>query len=226
MSDIAIFSGDRAAHYDDFVSRWIPAYRQIIDSIPGLLHIYDSDAESPKLIVGCGTGNELAAINQHRPDWKLVGIDPSPEMVMQARARLNGIKNIEIKDARIEDLDTEHKFGAATLLLVLHFIPDDGNKLDLLKEIGKRLNPGAALTLVDIYGSSTSIDKQLQMLKGMLLSENDEATLNERLVAIKERIQYISEDRLAELLREAGFSTPAKFFQAAIYGGWVTRKVA
>ncbi|MEL6391697.1 MAG: class I SAM-dependent methyltransferase [Bacteroidota bacterium] len=224
MPDIAIFSGDRAANYNRFVSQWIPVYQRVIDYIPGLLEVHVAKTKDPIVVVGCGSGNELAAINQKHPEWQLLGIDPSPEMVVQAREKLQGRENVQILDARIEDLEDYPQFRAATLLLVLHFIPDDGRKLDLLKEIGTRLKVGAPLVIFDIHGDPATIDQQLTMLRGILLSENVESAIDDRLAAIKERIQYISEDRLSALLIEAGFAKPQRFFQAAIYGGWIATK--
>ncbi len=37
-------------------------------------------------------------------------------------------------------------------MLVMHFVPDDGFKLWLLKNIAQRLKPGAELILADLYG--------------------------------------------------------------------------
>ncbi|MEM6398473.1 MAG: class I SAM-dependent methyltransferase [Bacteroidota bacterium] len=224
MTDISIFSGERAANYNRFVERWIPGYTQLVGYMPGLIEVSGKDPIESVLIAGCGTGNEMAAINDQKPEWVLTGVDPSPEMVAQARQLLGGRPNVLIEDGRVGDLPVEDKYGAATLLLVMHFLPDDGQKLALLKDIADRLKPGSPLVLVDIYGSLEKFDNQLQMLKGMLLADVAAEEIDERLIMIKERIQYISEDQLSALVREAGFSELERFFQAGIYGGWVIRK--
>jgi SAM-dependent methyltransferase len=41
-------------------------------------------------------------------------------------------------------------FDAATCLLTLHFVPDDGAKEQTLREIRRRLKPGAPFVLVDL----------------------------------------------------------------------------
>ncbi len=48
----------------------------------------------------------------------------------------------------ISELD-ETNFDAATALLEMHFLPDDGEKLDFLKAIHNRLKRGAKLILAD-----------------------------------------------------------------------------
>lgn len=221
MADISIFSGERAAKYNSFVNRWIPGYEQLMKYIPGLISVNSNREVESVLVVGCGTGNELMAINDQQPSWKLMGIDPSPEMVVQARQLLTGRANVTIRDGRIENLSSELSYDAATLLLVLHFIPDDGSKLKLLQEIAARLKPGSPLVLIDIYSDRKNIDIQLQMLKGMLLSDVAGAEIDERLLAIKDRIQHISEDRLVQLVKQAGFAAIHRFLQAGIYGGWI-----
>jgi len=52
----------------------------------------------------------------------------------------------------------------------------------------------------------------------------DEEQVSNRLNRIENELYYISEERLSELCSEAGFEVPLRFFQSAIYKGWLTKK--
>jgi tRNA (cmo5U34)-methyltransferase len=65
----------------------------------------------------------------------------------------------------VSDLDEEKQYGAATLLLVLHFLEDNGEKLVLLQDISKRMMSQAPLLLLDITGNKEQIQQNLQLLR-------------------------------------------------------------
>jgi tRNA (cmo5U34)-methyltransferase len=111
--------------------------------------------------------------------------------------------------------------------MVLHFVADDGAKLNLLRSIASRLKPGAPLVLMDAYGDLTTSESQLlleawkhqQNLAG-LTWEQVEGGMKERMQAI----HFVSSDRIEELLTEAGFHRIQRFFQIVILGGWIAFK--
>ncbi|MEL6970990.1 MAG: class I SAM-dependent methyltransferase [Bacteroidota bacterium] len=223
--NIAIFSDQRAANYDTFVYDWIPFYPQLLETIPSMLDLTMSPFQNSVLVVGSGTGNELLTLAQKRPDWALWGIDPSPDMVMQAHEKLAAFPQVQVREGYVADLAEIPAYSAATLLLVLHFLPDDGSKLDLLQQIAQRLQAGAPLIIADIYGTAQELGRNLEFLRAMLPPHLSADAVEDRIQALPQRIQHIPESRLAELLQESGFEPPRRFFQAAIYGGWLTRKV-
>ncbi|MEM1216082.1 MAG: class I SAM-dependent methyltransferase [Bacteroidota bacterium] len=224
MNDIAIFAGDRATTYDSFANDWIPFYPQLMASVPSLLASELPVKASEVLVVGSGTGNELRALAQQHPDWSLTGIDPSPELVQQARQKLAAFPNVQLYDGYVTDLPTANQYQAATLLLVLHFVPDDGSKLALLRAIAQRLRPGAPFLLADIYGSPAELSVQLPLLRRLLPPHLDPEAVAHRLKHLPERIQHVSTTRLRQLLVDSGFEPPRQFFKAAIYGAWWTKK--
>ncbi|MEL6673063.1 MAG: class I SAM-dependent methyltransferase [Bacteroidota bacterium] len=221
-TEIAIFEGERAQGYDDFVYQWIPPYQDLMTCVPVLLSRHLKGRSGPILVVGSGTGNEINAFHQRFPHWKMVGIDPSPDMVAQSREKLAHISHLRIEEGYVADLPTSPQFEAATLLLVLHFVPDDGAKLELLKDIRFRLTPGAPLIIADIFGSAAELTENLALLQALLPPELDPEAVQDRLEKLPGRIQHIPEKRLQELLGEAGFEPGRRFLQSAIYGGWIT----
>jgi tRNA (cmo5U34)-methyltransferase len=221
MKNIEIFENERATGYNQFVETWIPNYHYFLDRLPKLLS--ESD-QKELLVVGCGTGNEIERFTQAREHWDITGIDPSPEMISQARQKLRTFGNVELVEGLVTDLDATRKYGAATLLLVLHFLDDNGDKQNLLNAISERLVPGAPFIILDITGEKEQIMKNLHVLKLLLPDGLDEDQVKNRLARIEKELCYVSEKRLSELCVEAGFEPPLRFFQSAIYMGWITKK--
>jgi len=221
MDKVEIFENERATGYNQFVETWIPNYHYFLGRLPKLL----SETEKKDLlIVGCGTGNEIEGFIQAPEHWEITGIDPSPEMIKQANEKLQHYENVTLIEGLLSDIDVEPKYGAATLLLVLHHLEDDGSKLKLLKDIAERLVSGAALVMLDITGDKNQIRQNLKVLKFLLPDGLDEEQVSNRLNRIEKELYYISEERLSELCSEAGFEMPLRFFQSAIYKGWLTKK--
>lgn len=219
---VEVFEDQRAVNYDQFVENWIPQYHNFINLLPALLNSEITD-QNRLLVAGCGTGNEMAVLHRQLKNWQITGVDPSPEMISQARKKLSRLERIDLIEGRVDELD-QTNFDAATLLLVLHFMPDDGTKLGLLKDISERLATGAPLIILDIFGAPNEIDFNLQVLRSLLPKHVELEEIEERVKRIKDKIQYIPESRLEELLVEAGFEKPERFHHVAVYGGWLVRK--
>jgi len=221
MSKLEIFENERATGYNQFVETWIPNYHFFLDRLPKLV---SETNQKNLLVVGCGTGNEIERFVQASEQWKITGIDPSPEMIKQASEKLHTYDNVTLIEGLVADLDIEKKYSVATLLLVLHFLDDNGNKLNLLKDIAERLVSGATFVLLDITGDENQIKQNLKVLKLFLPDSLDEEQISNRLNRIKNELFPVSEERLSELCTEAGFEPPLRFFQSTIYMGWLTKK--
>lgn len=221
MNNVEIFENERATGYNEFVETWIPNYHYFLDRLPKLLS--DTD-EKDLLVVGCGTGNEIERFVKAPEHWTITGIDPSPEMIKQANDKLQIYDNVTLITGLVSDLDIEKKYGVVTLLLVLHFFDDNGNKLNLLKDIADRLVSSATFVMLDITGDKNQIQQNLKVLRHLLPDGLDEEQINNRLNRIENELFAVSEYRLSELLQEAGFEKPLRFFQSSIYMGWLTKK--
>ncbi|MEM0994406.1 MAG: class I SAM-dependent methyltransferase [Bacteroidota bacterium] len=224
MKDIGIFEGERAKNYDQFVRSWIPSYNTLLSCLPNLLDMVQASEVKNVLVVGSGTGNELLSLVKSRPKWQFLGVDPSADMNVQAQEKLAAFPNVKLREGYVNDLPIAPKFQAATLLLVLHFLDDDGSKLALLKGIADRMEQGATFVLADIFGKKEGFTTRLDILRTMFPPNFLAEDLQERLDRIRDHIQYIPETRLAELFKAAGFTPPTRFFQMAIWGAWVSTK--
>ncbi len=221
MSKVEIFEKERATGYNQFVETWIPNYNYFLDRLPKLLH---DVKQKDLLVVGCGTGNEIERFIQSPDHWKITGIDPSPDMIAQAREKLKPYKNVRLIDGLVTDLNPATKYGAATLLLVLHFMNDNGEKLDLLRSIADRLSTGAPFVILDITGTKDQIKDNLKVLRCLLPDSLDQEQVDARIKRIESDLLHVSEERLSELWVEAGFDPPLRFSQSSIYMGWLTKK--
>lgn len=221
MNKVELFENDRATGYNQFVETWIPNYNYFLDRLPKLL---SETIQKDLLVVGCGTGNEIERFTQITERWEITGIDPSPEMIKLANEKLQDYGNITLIKGLLADTDIEKKYNAATLLLVLHFLEDNGNKLALLKDISERLVSGATFVMLDITGNKKQIEENLKVLRLLLPDGLEEEQIHNRINRIENELFSVSEERLSELCIEAGFEPPLRFFQSAIYKGWLTKK--
>ncbi len=96
--------------------------------------------------LGCGTGEVTAALAPFVA--RVIAVDRSGDMLQAARRRLRGVTNVDIRRGELEAVPiADAELDAATLLLVLHHIPDPGA---VLMETARVLRPGGRLLLVDM----------------------------------------------------------------------------
>ena len=96
--------------------------------------------------LGCGTGESAAALAPFVA--RVIAIDRSGEMLQAARRRLRDAPNVEVRRGELEALPVrDAELDAATLLLVLHHLPDPGAAL---AEAARVLKPGGRLLIADM----------------------------------------------------------------------------
>ena len=212
--------------YDLTVQQLIPGYASLARLAVALL------AASPLagrqgaavLVAGCGTGAELVEARAQRPDWRLTAIDPSAEMLAAARQRLGG-EGISWRQSSVEDLQADGCFAGALSVLVLQSLPDDGAKLAFLAALARSLEPGGQLVLVDLMAPERSaLQSQVgEAWLGFQRASGLEAD-PEVLEPLTQGLHPIGEARLNSLVNAAGFSDPAKIFQALGYEGFLLQR--
>jgi ArsR family transcriptional regulator len=96
--------------------------------------------------LGCGTGQVAAALAPFVAS--VVAVDASAAMLHAARKRLHGIDNVSLRRGELEALPIDDaRLDAATMMLVLHHLPDPAKAL---AEVARVLKPGGRLLLVDM----------------------------------------------------------------------------
>ncbi|MBW4621233.1 MAG: class I SAM-dependent methyltransferase [Cyanosarcina radialis HA8281-LM2] len=215
--------------YDIAVRQSIPGYDAMLDMLRALFQLYLTD-DARILVAGAGGGNEISVLSQARPTWQFTGVDPSEKMLAVARSKVEslGIQNrVALHQGVVQELPL-HPFNAATSLLVMHFLPDDGTKLDYLKAIATRLEPGSPFVLVDSHGDkqSQSFERAIEgWQKRAQMAGMESERLREIVDGMRQHIHCISEERTLELLGQAGFTKLTRFYQAFIFAGWFASSV-
>ena len=225
------FDRDRANNYDLDIRKAIPGYEALHDMTQSLLHT--SLLQSARLlIVGSGTGMELINFCTENPQWSLTGVEPSEDMMSIAKQRLGKTKFLErvsLHTGYVDSLSKTELMDAATLILVMHFLPDDGSKLQLLQDIAGHLKPGAKLIIADLHGDKSApyFTKLKQAWQHFYFSKLDGDALAEARAnfeeAIAKSIYFVTEDRIIELLENAGYTNITKFYNAFLFGGWTAK---
>ena len=124
------FNRDRATQYDLDIRKAIPGYEALHGMAQSLLETNLSPS-ARLLIVGSGTGMELVNYCQENPQWSLIGVDPAQEMMAIAKQELGHkgfLERVNLHTGYVNTLPETELMDAATLMLVMHFIPDDGSK--------------------------------------------------------------------------------------------------
>ena len=101
--------------------------------------------------VGCGAGfDALQSAMQVGPQGRVIGVDMTPAMLVQARKSADslGLRNIEFREGLAESLPVEDGVAdAVTSNGVINLPPD---KLAVLKEIYRVLKPAGRAQIADI----------------------------------------------------------------------------
>lgn len=225
-----IYAAERAQAYDRRIRAAIPGY-EALHQLACMVVAECTGGHGRVLVAGAGTGAECVALAQACPALHLVGVDPAKDMLALAEHKVaeHGLaERVRLYPCAVSDLPTFEPFDAATLMLVLHFLPDDGAKAALLADMAKHMKPGAPLVLADLFGPAwdepwqaelRTFWRHLQRAAGIAPADIDKGFSH-----VDRDIHPVTEARLAQLLTAAGFSAPQPFFRALCFGGWVARR--
>jgi len=214
--------------YDVKARQLVPGYEVIFNLMVAWLQ-QRLPARANLLIVGAGGGTELSIFGS-KTQWKMTGVDPSTEMLNAAASKVEALglsERVQLIQGTVNDVPTTALFNAATSILVMHFLPDDGSKLSFLKLINQRLESKAPLFLVDFCGERNS--EQSNQLFSAWKSHAIQAGvptefIEEQSEKILPNLPFVPERRITELLSEAGFTEVVQFYKALTYNGWMALK--
>jgi tRNA (cmo5U34)-methyltransferase len=183
------------------------------------------------LVAGAGGGaKEIITAGALEPQWRFMAVDPSEPMMDLVLARLAEAELLDRKEiliGTVEDLPHDRQFDAATLIGVLHHLPGDEAKRDILRALAGRLKPGAPLILA---GNHYAYESQPLLLAAWGERWRMQGAPPEEVKAKLGKILQgadppHSEEAVAALLTEAGFEPPLRFFSSLFWGAWITRRV-
>lgn len=219
-----LFSGAFADTYETRIDRLVPGYRLAHELTLARLSVLLPE-QATVLVAGAGTGTEILIQAGHRPGWRFVAVEPSPDMlaILKARVAEAGLGDrVEIVEGVVEDADAGLRADACIAHLVSHFIKGDADKLAFFRAIAARLAPGASLLHLDYLPERGTFDPAYRawaLLAGQ--TDSEAATMEKR---IRGSWDAAEAARLTGLLRTAGFDAPQPFFRALDYHGLASRR--
>ena len=244
--------GLAADRYDLIQQQLIPGYGSLARLAVALLAASPlaSEPGAEVLVAGCGTGAELQEAVAQRPDWRLGAIDPSAAMLAEARKRRAGANSplagansplagansplaggpaIDWQQTTVEQLTEapayQGRYAGVLSVLVLQSLADDGSKLAFLSSLARSLRPGGQLVLVDLMSTSLpSLEGQLASAWVGFQRASGLQAPAEQLAPLTQGLHPVGMARLTSLVNAAGFSDPARIFQALAFEGFLLQK--
>lgn len=184
------------------------------------------------LVAGAGGGaREVVTAGALEPGWRFDAVDPSQPMLDLAVARLREkglLERTQVILGTVDDLPAEAAFDGATLIGVLHHLPGEQAKRDILRALALRLKPGAPLILA---GNRFAYASQPLLLAAWGERWRMHGASPEEVQAKLGKILQgadppASEEAVAELLAGAGFEPPLRFFASLFWSAWLARRKA
>jgi tRNA (cmo5U34)-methyltransferase len=221
-------------NYDDagFVDRYVlqgppafmPGHAGVLQ-MAGVLLGERAPAAARVLVVGAGGGLETRALALVQPAFRFVGVDPAPRMLELARKVIGPelAERVELIEGTVEAAPLG-PFDAATCILVLGLLPDDGSKGATLREIRRRLEPGAPFVLVDqcLDRSAHDFERRLGRYAAYARASGvDPAVVEQARAQLRTNPGLVSPERDEALLREAGFGDCEVFYVGMHWRGWL-----
>lgn len=213
---------DFAARYSEGPPRFVPGHHDMLRMATMLL-AENSPVDAHVLAVGAGGGIELRHFAEAHAGWRFTGVDLSAQMLAVARSTLGELaERCALIEGTIEAVPPG-PFDAASCLLTLHMIPDDGSKLATLQAIRARLRPGAPFVIVDHCLDKADpqfarrLDRYARFALDSGASPEDVARACE---GIRQSVPMISREREEALLEKAGFRNIEIFYAGLLWTGW------
>ncbi|MDC0716437.1 class I SAM-dependent methyltransferase [Nannocystis bainbridge] len=172
------FGADRAAHYDTQAAVALAGTQAMYElGVSALTSQLDGQDTASLLFVGLGTGAELVPYNRFEvPGWRFTGVDPSDAMLAVARERLAAeglLSRTHLHVGELQSLPPGPPFDGAQMLGVLHHVPE-AERLALLREVTRRLKPGAPLVVGCRVGMDPSLwDVELRRWRAHGIPQED-----------------------------------------------------
>lgn len=209
------------AHYADGPLRFVPAVAAL-HRMSAILLAERAPGDARVLVLGAGGGMELKALAEAQPGWHFTGVDPAAAMLDVARQMLGPLAaRVQFVEGYIDDAP-EGPFDAALCLLTLHFL-DAAERLRTLREIHRRLRPGAPF--VAAHTSFPQGDARSRWLSRYaafaVASGVDPALAENARKSVDAHLNMLAPETDEALLRDAGFGGIEMFYAAFTWRGWV-----
>ena len=203
------------AAYDETIRRFIPGYEAMLGVVAGTL----ADSGPGHVIdLGAGTGALSEAILAHDGARRVELIDVDPEMLAQARGRLERFEG-RVRFREMSFLDPLPPCDGAAASLALHHIPEMSVKRALYGRIRGSIRPGGIFVNADATMPADPAGREAARrvwVDHMVTCGIDEARAFEHLEEWAEEDTYFPLDEELAAMRDAGFETDCIWHEATI----------
>lgn len=201
--------------------------------VPGLADLHrmamlllaeQAPAAAHVLVIGAGGGLELVSLATAQRDWRFTGVDPSPAMLELARQAAAPFAQRIHLVLGLVDQAPAGPFDGATCLLTLHFL-DRGERLRTLREIHRRMQPGARLVVAHHAPPEGNAERWMARSVAFGADGNSDTAKTAAVGKLMtQRLPLLTPREEEELLRDAGFVDVELFYAAFSFRGWVGTK--
>lgn len=209
-------------HYADNARRTVPGM-DAVHRMASVLLAERTPSNARILVLGAGGGLELKVFAEDHPDWRFDGVDPAPAMLDLARATLGAHADRATLHTGYIDSAPEGPFDGGACLLTMHFLDAD-QRLDTLRQVWRRLKPGAPFVLMHISyeQEAPARERWLDREEAYLVASGAApAAARRRREAVSTALHSLSPEEDEALIVQAGFSAVSQFYAAFTFRGWV-----
>ncbi|OJT24812.1 SAM-dependent methyltransferase [Archangium sp. Cb G35] len=209
------FGADRAAHYDAQASVNLAGAQAMYElGVSALTAQLDGQEAASLLFVGVGTGAELVPYTRFGvPGWRFTGVDPSDAMLDVARKRLEAeglLSRTQLHVGELRTLPPGPPFDGAQMMGVLHHVQGEEARLELLREVTRRLKPGAPLVVGCRVGNDPVLTNvELRRLRAYGVPQDALENRRQRLAEVR---PIESDAALFAMLARTGLVEPRPIF--------------
>ena len=218
-----VFADPQAvARYAEGPPRLVPGFADL-QRMAMLLLAERASQNARVLVVGAGGGLELKVFADNQPGWRFDGVDPSAEMLKLAESTLGPlVSRVHLHHGYI-DVAPDGPFDAAACLLTLHFVARE-ERLRTIREIRRRLKPGAPLVVAHLSFPQSDADRALWLSRyisfAVASGVDAEKAANAR-NAMFAQLPILAPEQDEALLRDGGFTDVSLFYVGFTFRGWV-----
>ncbi len=124
------------------------------DAVMRILKQISFNGDECVLDIGCGDGKITKRIAEMVPKGKVIGIDPSKEMIREALVDYSHIPNLNFLQERAEDFNLKEECNLVTSFFTLHWVKDHGSVLKNAKSVLKK---GGKIIFLMVSGGHPNI---------------------------------------------------------------------
>ncbi len=215
--------------FPDMISRSVPGYNTIIDTI-GRLSQHFVQENSNIYDLGCSLGAATLAMRKSIKvkNCQIIGVDNSADMVKRCKMHVDAFKGntpVKIIEGNIQDITIENA-SMIVLNFTLQFIQREYRQ-DLLTKIAKGLKPGGVLVLSEKVALDDSVTDELLIdLHHKFKRDNgySELEVAQKRSALEKIMLTDSVEQHSQRLANAGFNHVSPWFQCFNFISFVAIK--